>query len=112
VPGKFVVKKGTTGKFRFTLVSTNGQVVAVSEAYETKRAALGGVASVRKLAAAATLVDTTVVVKGAAETAAPKPAARKPAGRKPAARKPAAKKPATVKPAAKKPAKKPAARKR
>ncbi len=117
MPGKFVVKKGTTGKFRFTLVSTNGQVVAVSEAYETKRAALGGVASVRKLAAAATLVDTTVVVKGAAEAAAPKPAARKPAARKPAAKKsaakkPAAKKPATVKPAAKKPAKKPAARKR
>jgi uncharacterized protein YegP (UPF0339 family) len=25
VPAKFVVKKGTTGKFRFNLLSTNGK---------------------------------------------------------------------------------------
>ena len=107
MPGKFVVKKGPTGKFRFSLLSTNGQVVASSEAYETKRAALSGVASVQKLAAGATIVDTTV----AAVAAAPKPAAKKPAA-KPAAKKPAAKKPAAKKPAARKPAaRKPAARK-
>src|SRR4029077_14501515 len=53
MPGKFVVKKGPTGKFRFSLLSTNGQVVASSEAYETKRAALSGVASVQKLLAGA-----------------------------------------------------------
>ena len=100
MPGKFVVKKGPTGKFRFSLLSTNGQVVASSEAYETKRAALSGVASVQKLAAGAKVVDTTV----AAVAAAPKPAAKKPAA------KPAAKKPAAKKPAARKPAKKPAAR--
>ena len=99
MPGKFVVKKGPTGKFRFSLLSTNGQVVASSEAYETKRAALSGVASVQKLAAGAKVVDTTV----AAVAAAPKPAAKKPAA-KPAAKKPAAKKPAARKPAAKKPA--------
>jgi len=100
MPGKFVVKKGPTGKFRFSLLSTNGQVVASSEAYETKRAALSGVASVQKLAAGARIVDTTV----AAVAAAPKPAAKKPAA-KPAARaaaKPAAKRPAAKKPAAKK----------
>ena len=99
MPGKFVVKKGPTGKFRFSLLSTNGQVVASSEAYETKRAALSGVASVQKLAAGAKIVDTTV----AAVAAPPKPAAKKPAA-KPAAKKPAAKKPAARKPAAKKPA--------
>ena len=99
MPGKFVVKKGPTGKFRFSLLSTNGQVVASSEAYETKRAALSGVASVQKLAAGAKVVDTTV----AAVAAPPKPAAKKPAA-KPAAKKPAAKKPAARKPAAKKPA--------
>ena len=88
MPGKFVVKKGPTGKFRFSLLSTNGQVVASSEAYETKRAAMSGIASVRKLAAAATLVDTTLVVKDDAKPAARKPAAKKPAARK----KPAAKK--------------------
>src|SRR3954447_9345965 len=97
MPGKFVVKKGPTGKFRFSLLSTNGQVVASSEAYETKRAAMSGVASVQKLAAGATIVDTTV----AAVAAAPKPAARKPAA-KPAAKKPAARKQAAKKPAARK----------
>ena len=70
VPGKFVVKKGPTGKFRFSLVSTNGQVVVSSQAYETKRAALGGIASVQKLAAGATLVDTTAAGEGAAKPAA------------------------------------------
>ena len=84
MPGKFVVKKGPTGKFRFSLLSTNGQVVASSEAYETKRAALSGVASVQKLAAGAKIVDTTAA---AATPAAAKPAAKKPAAKKPAARK-------------------------
>jgi uncharacterized protein YegP (UPF0339 family) len=97
MPGKFIIKKGPTGKFRFSLLSTNGQVVASSEAYETKRAALSGVASVQKLAAAAAIVDTTVAV-----AAAPKPAAKKPAAK--AAANPAAKKSAAKKPAAKKPA--------
>jgi len=32
MPGKFVIKKGTTGKFRFVLVSPRGQVIATSEA--------------------------------------------------------------------------------
>ena len=92
MPGKFVVKKGPTGKFRFSLVSTNGQVVVSSEAYETKRAAMGGIASVQKLAGGATVVDTTAAAATAAKPAA-KPAAKKPAA-KPAAKKPAAKKPA------------------
>ncbi len=95
MPGKFIVKKGPTGKFRFSLLSTNGQVVASSEAYETKRAALSGVASVQKLAAGAKIVDTTVAVAAAAAPAAKKPAAKpaiKPAARKPAAKKRAAKK--------------------
>jgi uncharacterized protein YegP (UPF0339 family) len=96
MPGKFVVKKGPTGKFRFSLLSTNGQVVASSEAYETKRAAMSGVASVQKLAAGATIVDTTIAV------AAPAKAASKPAAKKPAAKKPAAKKLAAKKPAARK----------
>lgn len=99
MPSKFIVKKGPTGKFRFSLVSTNGQVVASSEAYETKRAAMSGIASVRKLAADAVLNDTTVTVAAAAAPA--KPAAKKPVAKKPVAKKPAAK-PAARKPAAKK----------
>jgi len=58
--GKYVLKKGTTGKFRFNLLSSNGKVIATSEAYETKRAALAGIEAVRKHAAAAKLEDTTV----------------------------------------------------
>jgi uncharacterized protein YegP (UPF0339 family) len=103
MPGKFVVKKGPTGKFRFSLLSTNGQVVASSEAYETKRAAMAGVASVQKLAAGATIVDTTVAAPAAA-----KPAAKAPA--KPAVKAPA-KKPAAKTSAAKAPARKTAAKK-
>ena len=34
--GRFVIKRGSTGKFRFSLVSTNGQIVATSEAYNSK----------------------------------------------------------------------------
>ena len=59
MPGKFVIKKGPTGKFRFTLLSTNGQVVASSEAYNSKASAMGGVRSVQKLAADAVVEDQT-----------------------------------------------------
>ena len=99
MPGKFVIKKGPTVKFRFSLVSTNGQIVASSQAYENKPAAMRGVASVQKLAADARIVDTTVAAAAPAK-AAPKPAAKKPAA-KPAA-KPTAKKPGARKPAARK----------
>jgi len=33
---EFVLKKGSTGKFHFNLVAGNGQVIATSEAYESK----------------------------------------------------------------------------
>ncbi len=36
---KFVLKKGSTGKFRFNLVVGNGEIVATSEAYESKAGA-------------------------------------------------------------------------
>lgn len=110
MPAKFVVKKGSTGKFSFTLVSTNGLVVAQSQAYESKRSAMAGIASVRKVAAGAGLEDTTVAKPAAKPAAARKPAAKKPAAKKPAAKKPAAKRPAAKKPAAKAAARKPAAK--
>ena len=59
MPGKFVVKKGSTGKFRFSLLSTNGQIVATSEAYNSKASAMGGIRSIQKLAADATIEDQT-----------------------------------------------------
>jgi uncharacterized protein YegP (UPF0339 family) len=45
---KFVLKKGSTGKFRFNLVATNGQVIATSESYETKASAINGIESVKR----------------------------------------------------------------
>jgi len=83
VPAKFVVKKGPSGKFRFSLLAPNGQAVASSQAYETKRACLSGVASVQKHAAAAAVDDLTAAAKPpTAKPSAPKTAARK----KPAAK--------------------------
>ena len=64
-PESSLIKKGPTGKFRFSLVSTNGQIVASSQAYENKAAAMRGVASVQKLAADARIVDTTVAAANA-----------------------------------------------
>jgi uncharacterized protein len=57
--GKFVVKKGSSGKFHFNLVASNGQVIATSENYESKSAALNGIESVKKNAPEAQVVDQT-----------------------------------------------------
>ena len=46
--GKFVLKKGSSGKYHFNLVASNGQVIATSEAYERKASALNGIESVKK----------------------------------------------------------------
>jgi uncharacterized protein YegP (UPF0339 family) len=57
--GKFVVKKGNSGKFHFNLVASNGQVIASSEAYESKSSALNGIESVKKNAPGAEIDDQT-----------------------------------------------------
>ena len=69
MPGRFVVKKGSTGKFRFNLLSTNGRVVATSEAYNSKASAMGGIRSVKSLAADAAIEDQTTKEWAAAEAA-------------------------------------------
>ena len=56
---KFVLKKGSTGKFHFNLLATNGQVIATSEAYESKAAAINGIESVKKNAPVAEVEDQT-----------------------------------------------------
>ena len=78
MPAKFVLKRGTTGKFRFSLHAANGQIVATSEAYETKRAALAGIESVRKNAGGAPVDDLTQTDGAAAP--APFPAVRSSSG--------------------------------
>jgi uncharacterized protein YegP (UPF0339 family) len=56
---KFVLKKGSTGKFHFNLQAANGQVIATSEAYNSKESALNGIESVKKNAADARVEDET-----------------------------------------------------
>lgn len=46
--GKFEIKAGRTGKFRFNLKASNGQVILTSEAYESRSAAVKGITSVKK----------------------------------------------------------------
>jgi uncharacterized protein len=55
--GKFVLKKDKAGQFRFNLVAKNGEVIASSESYTSKSAALNGIDSVRRNAGEAELVD-------------------------------------------------------
>jgi len=63
--GKFVIKKGSTGKFRFSLVSTNGQIVATSEAYNSKASAMNGIRAVKSLAEDAVVDDQTGTARAA-----------------------------------------------
>ncbi|MEJ7654363.1 MAG: YegP family protein [Thermoleophilaceae bacterium] len=58
--GKFEIYKDRAGKFRFRLKAGNGEIIAVSEAYNTKASALGGVDSVRKNAPDAKVDDQAV----------------------------------------------------
>jgi hypothetical protein len=57
--GKFVLKKGSTGKFHFNLMAGNGQVIATSESYESKASALNGIQSVQTNAPSAEIDDQT-----------------------------------------------------
>jgi uncharacterized protein YegP (UPF0339 family) len=57
--GKFVLEKGSTGKFHFNLHAANGQVIATSEAYESKESALKGIESVKHNAPDAPVEDKT-----------------------------------------------------
>ena len=46
--GKFELYTDAAGKYRFRLKASNGQVIATSQGYTTKRSALEGVESVKK----------------------------------------------------------------
>ena len=57
--GQVRAQKGSTGKFSFSLVATNGQVIATSESYESKASAVNGIESVKRNAADAAIDDQT-----------------------------------------------------
>jgi uncharacterized protein YegP (UPF0339 family) len=56
---KFELFMDSAGKYRFRLRATNNQIIAASEAYESKDAALNGIKSVRENAPDAMLEDLT-----------------------------------------------------
>jgi uncharacterized protein len=58
--GKFQLYKDKSGEFRFKLVASNGQIIAVSEGYKTKASAMNGIESVKTNAPTATLEDQTL----------------------------------------------------
>jgi len=54
---KFELYKDRSGKFRFRLKAPNGQIIAASEAYNSKTSAKNGIASIKKNAAKAEVVE-------------------------------------------------------
>jgi uncharacterized protein YegP (UPF0339 family) len=54
---RFVLFKDAAGKFRFNLKAANGEIIATSEAYWTKGGAEVGIASVKRNAPVAIVVD-------------------------------------------------------
>lgn len=57
--GNFVIHKSTDGTFHFNLLAANGEVIASSEQYTTREAALAGIESVKSHAADATVEDVS-----------------------------------------------------
>jgi len=57
MPAKFEMYKDKAGRFRFRLVAPNGEIIAASEAYESKDGCRGGIESVRTNAPKAEVVD-------------------------------------------------------
>lgn len=55
---KFEWFKDKSGKFRFRLKAANGEIIATSEAYESKDACTNGIESVKKNAPIAKVVET------------------------------------------------------
>lgn len=55
--GKFEVFKDKSGKFRFRLKAGNGQIIATSEAYESKDSCMKGIDSVKNNAPDAATVE-------------------------------------------------------
>jgi uncharacterized protein YegP (UPF0339 family) len=54
---KFEVFKDGKGEFRTRLKANNGQVIATGESYKTEAGVLNGIASIKRNAPDATIVD-------------------------------------------------------
>jgi hypothetical protein len=58
--GKFELFEDRTGKFRFRLRAGNGEIIASSEAYNSKAGAKNGIESVQNNAPGAQVFDQTL----------------------------------------------------
>jgi len=54
---KFELYKDKKGEFRWRLIATNGQVIALGEGYTTKESAKNGIESVKKNAPTAPIEE-------------------------------------------------------
>lgn len=54
---KFEYYTDKSGKFRFRLKAANGQIIATSEAYESKSSCMNGIESVKTNAGSAEIVE-------------------------------------------------------
>ena len=54
---KFELYKDKKGEFRFRLVASNGQTIAISEGYTSKESAKAGIESVKKNAPTAAVEE-------------------------------------------------------
>ena len=91
---KFEIFIDRKKQYRFHLKASNGEIIAVGEAYETKAACLKGIKSIQKNAHTAAIIDPEEAAKKAAKAvpakrgvkAAASPAVeKKPRSRKPKA---------------------------
>jgi uncharacterized protein YegP (UPF0339 family) len=73
--GKFEVYQDRSGKYRFRLKASNGQVVASSETYESRAAAMKGAESVQRAAASASIEELVGARAGGRSAPAPAPTA-------------------------------------
>ena len=56
---KFEISKDKSGKFRFHLKAANGEIIAASQAYDTKSGVEKGIESVKANASGGVVVDNT-----------------------------------------------------
>ncbi len=54
---KFILFQGRDRQYYFSLVATNGEIIATSEGYTTKQSAKNGIESVKRYAPVASVID-------------------------------------------------------
>lgn len=55
--GKFEIYKDRSGEYRFRLKAANGQTIAIGQGYSSKASCMKGIASIRKNAPDAEIIE-------------------------------------------------------